>query len=458
VKLSFRTAIALLVLAPAALHADEWPMFGGNPSRNSISPDKNLPTNWDADKQKINVKWVANLGNQTFSTPVISGGRVFVGTNNGQPRDPGIKGDKGVLMCFSAADGKFLWQAVHDKLPGGIPVDAPDIGICSTPQVQGDFVYYVSNRNELVCRKAADGSVVWLLDMRKDLGALQDQAAVCSPLLVNGLVFVVTGNGRDSKEDKVLNPQAPSFIAVDAATGKIVWKDSSPGSNILTSQWGSAAYGVVDGQPQVVFPGGDGWLYAFEPATGKLLWKFNCKAHEKPDAKDSSDSKKVTLVATPVFAGDYVIASLGVDTETNMPGCLRAIDARKRGDVTKSAEHWKFEGNDFGVSIGSVSVHDGLVFAAEYAGFVNCIELGTGKRLWRNDLLAGLWGAPLIAGGRVYLRTGDAEVVLFEEGREAKLIRKIGTIPGMTPGNVVASDGVLYMATWTKLYAIAEGK
>jgi outer membrane protein assembly factor BamB len=360
-------------------------------------------------------------------------------------------------MAFSAADGKFLWQAVHDKLPGGDAVDATNIGLCSTPQVQGEFLYYVSNRDELVCRKAADGALVWQLDMRKDLGALQDQGAVCSPLLVDGLLFVVTGNGYDPKAKKVVNPKAPSFIAVNAATGKLVWQDNSPGENIFSSQWGSPAYGSADGQPQVVFPGGDGWLYSFEPKTGKLLWKFNCRAAEKadPDARREITS---TLVATPVFAGDCVIASLGIDTETPGPGCLRAIDARKRGDVTKTAELWKFAGEDYGLSIGSVSVHDGLVYAAEYSGYVSCIELATGKRLWRHDLLAIIWGAPTIADGRVFLRTGNADVVIFAEGRQAKVISKNENIPGMSHGNVVPSGGVLYIATHTKLYAIAEGK
>src|SRR6185295_3730254 len=187
---AFRTSIALLVLAPLTLNADEWPTFGGKPDRNPVSSEKGFPSTWDAKK---NVKWTAQLGKHTYSNPVIAGGRVYVGTDNGQPRDPAIKGDKGILMCFSAADGKFLWQAVHEKLPGGNAVDASDIGICSTPAATADFVYYVSNRDELVCRKAKDGAQVWLLDMRKDLGARQDQAAVCSPLLVGDLLFVLTG-------------------------------------------------------------------------------------------------------------------------------------------------------------------------------------------------------------------------------------------------------------------------
>jgi outer membrane protein assembly factor BamB len=441
--------IALLVLAPLPLTADDWPTFGGKPDRNPVTAEKGFPSTWDAKK---NVKWTAELGRHTYSNPVIAAGRVFIGTDY-KPRDPASKEDKGVLMCFSAADGKFLWQALHEKLPGGPNVDAPDIGICSTPAATADFVYYVSNRDELVCRKAADGAQVWLLDMRKELGATQDQAATCSPLLVGDLLFVVTGHARESKE-KPANPKPPSFIAVNAKTGKLVWQDSSPGARIISSQWGNAAYGVVDGQPQVVFPGGDGWLYAFEPPSGKLIWKFNCKAHEKAD---SSEAERNTLVATPVFAGPRVFIATGIDTDTSGPGCLRAIDARQKGDVTKTAELWKFAGEEFGVSISSVAVHDGLLYAAEYAGYINCIEVETGKRLWRHDLLTNIWGSPLVADGKVYVRTGEENVVVFQEGRTMKVLGKI-ELPGTSQGVVVPSDGVFYIAGNSRLWAVAESK
>ena len=66
-------------------------------------------------------------------------------------RDPKITGDKGVLMAFRESDGEFLWQMVHDKLAAGRVNDWPYQGVASSPLVEGDRVYYVSNRAELVC-------------------------------------------------------------------------------------------------------------------------------------------------------------------------------------------------------------------------------------------------------------------------------------------------------------------
>ncbi len=107
---------AVCALAPIVSASDpgsgDWPMWGGTPDRNMVSNMKGLPTTWDV-KTKKNVKWVAQLGSQSYGNAVVAGGMVFVGTNNEGLRDPKITGDKGVLMAFREADGQFMWQMVR---------------------------------------------------------------------------------------------------------------------------------------------------------------------------------------------------------------------------------------------------------------------------------------------------------------------------------------------------------
>ncbi|HEX5603088.1 MAG TPA: PQQ-binding-like beta-propeller repeat protein, partial [Pyrinomonadaceae bacterium] len=145
---------AVCALAPLVSASDpgsgDWPMWGGTPDRNMVSNMKGLPTSWDV-KTKKNVKWVAQLGSQSYGNAVVAGGMVFVGTNNEGLRDPKITGDKGVLMAFREADGQFMWQMVHDKLATGRVNDWPYQGVASSPLVDGDRVYYISNRAELMC-------------------------------------------------------------------------------------------------------------------------------------------------------------------------------------------------------------------------------------------------------------------------------------------------------------------
>src|SRR5262249_23682519 len=145
-----------------ATPTDGWIMFGGSPSRNMVDlVNKNVPAEWNVEKgQEKNIKWVADVGSKAYGGPVISGGKVFIGTTNEKPRDPKIKGDKGVLMCFRESDGEFLWQQVHDKLPAGRVNDWPQEGICSTPVLEGDRLYYVSNRCEVIGSNT-DGKILW---------------------------------------------------------------------------------------------------------------------------------------------------------------------------------------------------------------------------------------------------------------------------------------------------------
>src|SRR5512141_3354273 len=116
------------------LISQDWPMWGGTPQRNMISSMKNLPEFWDVKGGK-NIKWKAQIGSTSYGNPVVAGGRIFLGTNNGNPRNPAIQGDKGVLMCFRESDGMFLWHAVTDKLASGMANDWPEQGVCSSPAV-----------------------------------------------------------------------------------------------------------------------------------------------------------------------------------------------------------------------------------------------------------------------------------------------------------------------------------
>src|ERR1044072_1485621 len=97
------------LLTPSDPGTGDWPMWGGTPDRNMVSKAKGLPVSWDV-KTKKNVKWVADLGSQTYGNITVAGGVVLVGTNNEAKRDPKIVGDKGVLMAFDANTGAFLWQ------------------------------------------------------------------------------------------------------------------------------------------------------------------------------------------------------------------------------------------------------------------------------------------------------------------------------------------------------------
>ena len=104
-------SLPILLLTIASLPANDQPQWGQRWSRNMVSAEHGLPDSFDP-KTGRNIRWTAKLGTETHSTPIIANGRVYIGTNNGEPRDPKHVGDRGVLMCFDENNGELLWQLV----------------------------------------------------------------------------------------------------------------------------------------------------------------------------------------------------------------------------------------------------------------------------------------------------------------------------------------------------------
>jgi outer membrane protein assembly factor BamB len=420
-----------------------------------------LPSSFDPATGR-NVRWTAELGNETHGGPTVAGGKVFVGTNNEKPRDAGAAGDRGVVMAFSAADGAFLWQATHPKLAEGRSQDWPLQGVCSTPAAEGDRLYYVSNRGEAVARDVRQGNVVWTVDLRKELGVVPRFMSASSPLVVGDLVFVVTGNGPgpDGKA-----AAAPSFAALDRATGRVRWSrfdpkpsprpsptgegDSSPGGDLVDGQWGSPAYGTLAGRPQVVFPGGDGRLYAFAPETGKLLWSF--------DANGAAPAR-AALIASPVIHEGRIYIGLGRDPQIpSQPGRLWALEVRPAGDGRLEAvPAWSLGGDKFSTTLSRVAAGDGIVYAADFAGLLRAIDAATGQVLWTYDTFAAVWGSPLLADGKVYLGDEDGDLAVLRAGRKLEVLAEVN-LGGSISTTPAAQGGVLYVATRSRLYALADG-
>jgi len=142
--------IVLLESPCFPLLASDQPQWGQAWSRNMVAGERGLPQSFDL-KTGQNIKWSAELGTEAHSTPIVAGGRVYIGTNNGHPRDPQQQGDRGVLMCFDEQTGQFLWQLLVPKREEDIYFDWPQSGISSPVTVESNRVYLVSNRGEVLC-------------------------------------------------------------------------------------------------------------------------------------------------------------------------------------------------------------------------------------------------------------------------------------------------------------------
>jgi outer membrane protein assembly factor BamB len=456
------------------------PLFGGTPSRNMVNlVDKNVPTDWNVEEGKRkNIKWAAELGDKSYGGPVVANGKVYVGTNNRRPRDPNLKGSKAILMCFNEADGKFLWQVAHEIPTDVTSSDALHEGLCSTPVVENDIAYYVTPGCEVVATDS-NGKQKWSYNLNKEHKVFPYHLANCSPLIAGDLVMVVTGNGTD-EEGKIHSPEAPSFIAINKKTGKHAWSSNLPGKRIIEGQFSNPTVAVVNGKQQVIFPGGDSVLYSFDAETGNLVWKCDCVPVR---VKPGSRAIDIYFVATPVVVNDRLYIGMGVapmNAHTPPHSYFLCLDVTRKGDVSfksysakdaankNSALVWAFGGPfdpapakgrqvKFGVTLSTAAVHDGFVYVAEESGYMHCLDAKTGDRLWEHDFRASVWGSPYYVDGKVYIGTEDGEIIIFQHGKDKKVINTVSVESAVHTTPVVA-NGVLYVQTRSTLYAIANGK
>ena len=467
-------------------------------SRNMVSDETGLPETFDPATGK-NIKWVVPLGTETYSTPVVSGGRVLIGTNNENPRDPRHKGDRSVLLCLDEKDGSLCWQLVVPKLGTDPFIDWPRVGIVSSATVEGDRVYIVSNRNEVICLDLngqangndgpyrdegrhmvphgteplevtnIDADIIWLFDIPAELGIYPHDSAHSSILLHGKFLYVNTSSGLNSSHTAVRAPDAPSLIVLDKVAGKLVaQEDEHIGPRIFHCTWSSPALGKVDGRTLVFFCGGDGVCYAFEPVKSmpakpvveklKNVWRFDCDStapkenvHQYFRNRRESPSN---IKSMPVFHRNRVYVTVGGDIWWGKhEAWLKCIDASKTGDITDSGQIWSYPLERHCCC--TPSIYDGLVFVADCGRVVHCVDADTGKPYWTHKTKGDMWGSTLVADGKVYVGTRRRDFWVLAASKTKKVISSIA-LDSPTNSTPTAANGVLYIATMKKLYAVKE--
>jgi outer membrane protein assembly factor BamB len=518
----------------------DWPQFGGTSLRNNSPDGKNIPTDWNV-KTRKNISWSSRLGTKTYSTPAVANGKVYVGTNNGagyiKRFPPDI--DLGCLLCFDEQSGEFLWQHSSRKLPTGNPHDYEELGICSTPLIEGDRLWFVSSRGCVICldtegfrdeendgpfqaeeaTEEIEADVVWQLDMMKELRVSQHNMCNCSVTSAGDVLLVTTSNGVDRSHERIPAPEAPSFLALDKTTGKLLWTDNSPGANILHGQWSSPAFAVLGGVQQAIFAGGDGWLYSFHPGgdghgKARLLWRFDCNP-KTAIWKTTGRSDRDNLIATPVVHQGRVYVAMGRSPNPGTgPGRLWCINPSRRidgADVSpelvrdrsgkpvphsriqavdrtvghhtaknpNSAAFWCYTSCDTNGNgkiefeetmhrtISTIAVKNELLIAVDLSGVVHCLNAKTGEPHWTCDLLSSVWGSPLIVEDKVYIGDLSGRVSIFRLSADPKRGMQGSPASRCTPfARIVMHDGiystpivannVLYVATSSRLFAIQQ--
>jgi outer membrane protein assembly factor BamB len=492
------TLVAAARFALPVAAADQ-PQWGAALSRNMVSAEISLPDTFDLATRR-NVKFVLDLGSESYATPIVAGGHIYIGTNNERPRDPRHQGDRGVLMCFAEKDGKFLWQLVVPKYSDDIYTDWPKSGLCSPATVEGDRVYILSNRGEALCLAAdgmtggnrgpftnegrfispkdkdplapgpLDADILWAFDIHGTVHSYPHDAAHASFLLYGDYLYINTCNGVDNTHKRIRQPDAPSLIVLDKRTGRLVAQDGEHlGPRIFHNTHSSPSLGVVNGQPQICFAGGDGVLYGFEPVTNpppgevltlKRLWKFDGDPESpKEEVHRYNSNRKVSpsgISGMPVFLGSRVYYTIGGDIWWGKnEAWLKCVNVTGTGDLTKTGEVWSYPVAQH--CIATPAVFDGMVFVTDCGRKIHCVEAQTGKPYWTHDTKGDIWASPLVADGKVYVGTRAGEFLILAARREKQVLATVDLGQPIS-GTATAANGVLYVATMRKLYALEKQK
>jgi len=244
------------------------------------------------------------------------------------------------------------------------------------------------------------------------------------------------------------SPRAPSIIALNKETGKLVWEDNSVEDRILHGQWSTPSVGTIGGVVQLVSAQGDGWVRGYEAATGKKLWEFDTNPKDAVWPRTRNE-----LIATPVIKNNVVYIGNGQDPEHGEGvGHFYAIDATKRGDITASGKIWQFD--KIRRTISTAAVTDSRVYVSDFSGYLHCLDVKTGQEYWAHDLFAAVWASPIVIDGKVYLGDEDGDVVVVEDSSTLKVLAEMN-MGSAVYATAVPANGVLFLNNRSQLFALA---
>ena len=497
------TAGGFLLAVPC--HGGDWPEWCGNDARNAVSAETNLPDGFVPNRtltdapnpppgavQPTNLKWKVRLSSHAYGGPVVSQGKIFIGTND--------RAQGGAVMGLEESSGRELWRLTIPRMVTEwkeFNYDDLSLGVCSTPTIADGLLYVVTNRDEMLCldpsgrRHASEPEVphlvagseqppmttdsnavgiVWRFDMiaEKHVESWPQDAADCSVIVHGKYVFVNPSNGVNKSHKVVPHPDAPSLVVLDKETGSLIARDfESTGHRIFHGEWSSPALGEINGKTLVVYGAGDGVCYAFDPAPAppatagepgilKCVWRFDVNAAAgRTGAYQNNVTGPSEIIATPVIHRNRVYVGVGQDPRHGQGrGALACIDATGAGDITAKGAVWV--NTDIDRSLTTVAIKDGILYTADFSGRIFALDADTGRELWRHETGVPIWSSPLVADGKVYLGTDTGELWTFAASKELKILATTKLDSPISTSPIVA-NGVLYVMTQRWLYAAATG-
>jgi outer membrane protein assembly factor BamB len=412
----------------------DWPYWRG-PEGNSISRETGLPaTLKPTGGEGSNLLWKSeDAGGR--STPIVINGKLYTLVRD----KPGTKEEGEKVICLNAATGEPVWENRFNVWSS----DVPDTRV-GWSSVVGDpetgKVYALGVCGLFQCIDGESGKTLWSIPLHEQYGMLStyggrtNYPVVCDDLVILGAVF--TGWGEYARP-------AHRLMGFDKATGTVRWISSTKPLPEDTIHSGPTLC-VIQGQKLLLTGSGDGWLYAIQPRTGKIVWEFRFSRRG--------------LNVSPTVVGETVF--MGHSEENPPPstkmGAVAAVNGALSGNITKSGELW----NEIEIGVGKSSIlaWDGKLYCPDDAGKLFILDQKTGKPIGRKLSLGTMnYASPLYADGRIYHMEKNARCFIIDP-KTAKFTKINFPTGDECWASPVVSHGRLYIQTTGALYCFEDTK
>lgn len=415
-----------LVLEIGPLAAGEWPQFRG-PTGDGVSTESNLPERWSAKK---GVKWSVGGTGQANSSPAVTAERVDLTSVD--------KARKLWVMSYDRATGKLLRKT---QVGAGTLAAKGETKLyahrhnAATPSPAADdrHVYAFFGSGLLVCVEAASGNIVWKRDLVKDYGQYDITFGMgSSPRLWGELLYIACMT------------KGPSYVvALDKQTGKEAWKRDRrlPAADDGPDAYSTPAVYQNGDRTELVVSGSD-HINAYDPLSGNPLWQYEGLAIK---------SEYGRIIASPAGSAKTIIAATANPGGAGL-GRIVALRPGTDGDPAKAPPQWTY-GKATPDSSTPVCYQDSVYLCSDQ-GIATCLDLETGALHWQQRLAQGPYHASVVAGdGKIYFLSTEGTCTVMAAGKEAKILSE-NKLPGTFYATPAISDGVVYLRSYDKLWAL----